>query len=62
MLLTTALALVIGPSMAAGSKGTYLGKTKAEIVENLRKRAYRVQEFEREGRLLEVEAVHDGVR
>ena len=59
-LLTAALS--VGPSLAAVSKGVYVGKTKAEIVTNMKKQGYSVRKFEREGRWLEVEAMYGEVR
>ena len=55
MALAAALALPAGLAFAAASKGDYVGKTAAEITENLVQQGYEVREIE-----LEAKAVLDG--
>ncbi len=55
MALAAALALPAGLAFAAASEGDYVGKTAAEITENLVQQGYEVREIE-----LEAKAVLDG--
>jgi hypothetical protein len=55
------LSLVVGLSFGAATNGDYLGKTRVEIAKNLREQRYRVQEFETENGVIEVEGAIDGV-
>ena len=50
-----------GLAAGAVSSGHYLGKTKAEIAEALKRQGYEVEGFENEGGLIEVEAAFNGV-
>ncbi len=51
---------VLGPAFAASSIGDYVGKTAAEITENLEQQGYKVGEIEREDGNLEAKVVLDG--
>jgi hypothetical protein len=54
------MALPANPAKAAALIGDYLGKTQAEIAQSLQQRGYKIEEFEVEGGLIEVEATLDG--
>ena len=56
------MALPAGPTGAAASKGDYVGKTAAEIVQGLERQGYSVAEFETERGFFEVEASNGGRR
>jgi len=60
--LAAALALPAGLSMAAAAKGSYAGKTKAEITKTLEQQGYKVRKVETEDGELEAYALLDGAR
>ena len=60
MAVAAVLALPAGPAFAAASNGDYVGKTEAEITENLVKQGYKVGEFEMEDGRLEAKVIMDG--
>ena len=61
-LLAIVVALQSGVADATVSKGDYLGKNRAEIVESLEQQGYEVGEFETERGFFEVEASISGKR
>ncbi len=60
MAVAAVLALPAGPAFAAASNGDYVGKTEAEITENLEKQGYKVGDFEMEDGRLEAKVIMDG--
>lgn len=60
--LAAALALPAGLAVAAAAKGSYAGKTKAEITKTLEQQGYKVRKVETEDGELEAYALLDGER
>jgi hypothetical protein len=59
--IAVAFALPSGPSVAEPSHGDYIGKSMAEITENLARQGFKFSESNREdGNLLESEVIRDG--
>ena len=55
-----ALMMVFANAAVALSSGDYVGKTKAELTESLKKQGYKIIEVERESDVLEAEISRDG--